>query len=73
MKRDGTYWQERVVLDDLRSTFAWLVKMEERTAGTPKWFPFHQAADKLFVITEELEEQLSAAGRNAFYKADRRG
>jgi hypothetical protein len=73
MKRDGTYWQERVLLDDIRSNFAWLQKMEERTVGEPKWFAFHAAADIMFKLQLDLEDQLAAAGRNAFYNQDKRG
>jgi hypothetical protein len=72
MNRDGTYWRERVVLDDLATTYQSLVKLELATTGEPKYFAFHNAADKLFALEMELREQLDAAGKNAFYKVDRK-
>jgi hypothetical protein len=68
MKRGGTYWQERVLLDDIRSTFAWLEKMERQTIGEPKWYPFHAAANEMWALGNKLEEQLDAAGRNSYYQ-----
>ena len=73
MKRDGTYWSERILLDDLASAYADLVTLEVATVGQPKHFPFHNAADKLFALEVELREQLETAGRNSYYQQKERG
>jgi hypothetical protein len=70
--RDTTYWRERLILDDLASAYAGLVALEIATVGEPKHFPFHNAADKLFVLEVELREQVEAASRNSYYQQKQR-
>jgi hypothetical protein len=72
MNRDGTYWRERILLDDLATAYALALHLTSVTTGEPKYFPFSRAADALFELEMELREQLDAAGKNAFYKVDRK-
>jgi hypothetical protein len=69
MKRDTTYWRRQLVFDDLWDAYGSLNALEMTTVGEPKHYPFHNAADKLFMLIVELQEQLDAAGRNSYYQS----
>lgn len=62
-----SYWSDRLLFDSLRIALDDLTALEKRFYGTPRWYPYSQAADRLYELGDTLRSQLKADDRNAYW------
>ena len=67
VRGQGTDWRDRILFDDLNAALLDLLALEESCIGEPKWHPYKQAADALWLLMDNLKTQSENAGKNAYY------
>lgn len=54
-------------MSDLRIALNDLEELEQRFRGTPRYYPYCQAADALYALVDLLRAQLKADDRNPYW------